>query len=220
MHEEIFGQHTRVILSIDEHELLLTIARIFIMKNLLFVVSVLSVFISFSVSAKWEVGASFHKFSETFSNDDIDLNVVSLSVSYQLQVADKWKVTPEFKIGAGSGSHTTTNSLFLDGLENFTELDLVNAELEVDRYYSFGLKLEYYISPTFYGYLLLSYSEFDISTVANSGNASFEFNRDNKDKFGIGFGLGYQFNDTVRSELGIQRFGSDNFVGVSFKYAF
>ncbi|MGB1261513.1 MAG: outer membrane beta-barrel protein [Cognaticolwellia sp.] len=173
-----------------------------------------------NASANWQAGVSFGRFTEKSYNQDIDLDIVSFSLSYQIDLKNNWKLAPELKIGQGVGNFRTDKSFYLEALENFTDLSLVNAEVEIDRFIEAGLKLEYHFSSGFYSYLNASYADIDISTRGNSSAASFSFSRGNQDEFGLGVGIGYQLTKVLKTDVNFQRFGSDDLLSASLKYSF
>lgn len=168
--------------------------------------------------SNWEVGGSINRFSENFGDEDLEFDIVSLSIGYQSTISTNWRLTPELRIGAGYGDETIGPSLYLSGLESSYETELSKAELTVDRLIELSLRVEYHTSSSLYFYGGPSYSDIEISTEAVGPTNALTFTRSSQDEFGLGIGVGIKTTKNIKAEIGFKRLGDDDMFNLSFKY--
>lgn len=154
--------------------------------------------VSFVSMANWVGGVSYVNLSDDIGGEDISLGGITGSLGYKIDSESKFTFIPEIRIGTGVGDDT-----------------VYGVDVEMNGFIAFSFKGQYQLNESVYLFAAPSYANVEIEASANGYSAT-----EDEWEFGIGAGLGYQFNNSVFGELSYEQFdGTDVFsAGVKFNF--
>ncbi len=158
--------------------------------------------ISFSSSANWVGGVSYVNLSEDEAGMDISLGAIVGSIAYKTESENNFYFIPELRLGVGLGD---------DSVEVFG----TSVDVEMDRFVSLSVKGQYEFDNSVYVFLAPSYTNVEV-TASTAGISATEDDWE----FGLGGGLGYQFNEAAALEVSLEQFDGSDLLSLGIKFAF
>ena len=151
---------------------------------------------------RWVAGVGYTTFSE--SEDDIDISVGAVwgSLGYQIKVSERFRVTPEVRVGKGISGDT---------------IDLLGSpvDVELDSFLAASLRGEYDFQNGAYAFVAPTYAKGEFNV-----NVGSDFAEGNAWEIGGGFGAGYYFSEDKKVELAYESFDGTNMISLSLKFDF
>ena len=202
------------------------------MKQSALATTFLSLIVSTGSQASWQIGVAYENFSEDIDAFEISIDTLALSAGYHYPVNDNWAIVPEVKLGTGLGEDTPINENSTTPLVGGVETIRLRTDIEIDHFLELAVRLEYGFDSGVYLYAVPSYinlettaeAEFDFQLTFDDGFVDGFSDRaresDDEWEFGVGLGLGYQFNDNIAIEFAYQEFDDTEVVSAGLKYAF
>jgi predicted porin len=157
-----------------------------------------------TVSANnWSVGGGYLNFSNDSDGIDVSLGSLYGSVAYIYQTEHKkFSIVPELKLGTG----ISDDSVRLYG----TKVDV-----ELERFVNFSVKAQYDVTDQVFVFVMPSYANAKIEASVGGFSES-----DSEWEFGVGTGIGYQFNAQTDVALSYEKFDDTDVISAGFNYSF
>lgn len=172
------------------------------MNKLVRALSATALLISGGVAADgWQVGASFLHLSDD-SDLDIGLSALTLNAGYEFEMTERFSVIPEVRLGVGTN-------------EDDVYLGFGRTDVEIDRFTSLGVRLQYSFDNNVYLYAAPIWANVDIS--ASSGSFSFS---DDSSELGGAVGLGYRNAANWSFDAAYEKYDDTDTLQLGLRYHF
>lgn len=151
----------------------------------------------------WSVGGGYLNLSSDSQSIDISLGSLYGSVAYTYQTDHKkLSIVPELKLGTGIS-------------DDSVRLYSTKVDVELERFVNFSVKVQYDVTDQVFVFVMPSYANAKIEASAGGLSES-----DSEWDFGVGTGIGYQFNAQTDVALSYEKFDDTDVISAGFSYSF
>lgn len=154
--------------------------------------------LSVSAHAQWTAGANYTR----ISLDDFDLDAIVASAGYRFEVADRFFLVPEVRVGFGVGDDTA-------------EFGSIRVKGEIDRLWGVSNRFQYDFDSGPYLFGVASYVNYKLEASAGGFSAS-----DDSWESGFGGGAGYMFSPLVGGEVSYERVDGEDVYSFGLRFNF
>lgn len=154
----------------------------------------------------WVAGISYMNLSDDSDGIDTSVGGITGSVGYKFKSGEIFYLIPEARVGIGVGS----DSVSISGID---------IDVELDRFLAFSLRGQFEFDNGIYLYVAPAYANAEYTATASYMGYT-ESASDDSWEFGVGGGVGYQFNKKVAAELRYEQFDGVDVLsfGVNFRF--
>lgn len=150
-------------------------------------------------SAEWVAGLGFNMWDLDLGGASASPNSISGSIGYKFgPQGEGLKFIPEFRYGLGMGDDTVQG-----------------VDIEVDNFVALTAKGQYDFTGGGYVFALLGWSDLEANFDGPGGSES-----GSEDETGFGLGAGFQFNESVATELSFESYDDAEAISLAVKFHF
>ncbi|BDU35914.1 outer membrane beta-barrel protein [Vibrio nigripulchritudo] len=149
---------------------------------------------SYAEDSNLVLGSSVSK----ISFDETKLDTLVISIGYENKLKNNFSITPEIKLGTGLGDDNSNDET-----------------TKLERFASSGIRLQHDVTEQFFVYLSPTFANFKISSSSTE-----RLLKRSTSHLGVGFGLGYQVDDSILIDGSIEEFGEFDLFQVGLKVSF
>ncbi|SMF04892.1 Outer membrane protein beta-barrel domain-containing protein [Alteromonadaceae bacterium Bs31] len=173
-----------------------------------FILGLLCVALPLSASAEWVAGVQYFNLSDDDGGADLSFGGVSASIGYKFDMGCNCYIIPSFNYGIGLSDEKMS---FGEGMD---------ASLELDNMMGFDVRGQWEFDSGMYVFAAPSYRQLEITAKASIGEFSGSSSAESDWEFGLGAGLGYNFNETIGVEAGYERIDTSDIWSVGMRFNF
>jgi opacity protein-like surface antigen len=172
-------------------------------KNIMrFGAAVAMLLLSFGAHAQWTGSISYSHISLDDDEISVDLGAIVGSAGYRLEVADRFFLVPEVRVGFGVS----------DDRFDFEDF---NVKAEIDRLWGASTRLQYEFDTGPYLFGVASYVNYKLK----ASGAGFSVSDDSWES-GFGAGAGFMFTPLVGGELSYERVDGEDLFTAGLRFNF
>ena len=170
------------------------------------VLAILVVLSSFSSSANWVGGLGYINLSDKDDGLEINLSVITGSLSYKIDSNHNFYFMPEVRLATGISDDTIT-------------VFNVDVDIEMDRFIALSVRGQYELDNGVYLFAAPSYANIEF-TVKASQDGQHASESDDSWELGFGGGVGYQFNESTSAEFIYEQYDGTDVLTLGVKVEF
>jgi hypothetical protein len=158
--------------------------------------------LSFGAHAQWTGSLSYSHISIGDDEISVDLGAIVGSAGYRLEVADRFYLVPEVRVGFGVSDDRVN-------VEGF------NVKAEIERLWGFSNRFQYEFDTGAYLFGVASYVNYKLKASAAGFSES-----DDSWEAGFGAGAGFMFTPLVGGELSYERVDGEDVFTAGLRFNF